>query len=281
MPIDVNRVVANPFGRTAYLLARPFVTLLRRTANPGIPTTRRVAKVRCGDRRLSIRYRRWSEADALAIQQCFVQRQYDMPTGVHGANIDRLYQDIVASGRQPLIVDCGANIGTSVAWFSARYPESHIVAIEPSPDNVVILRENAVGLDVDIREAGIGPHDGHAFLKPCGSDMGYRTTDREEGIAIQMLSLATILAGKPSSRYTPFLLKVDIEGAEESLFSGDLTACSQFPLIILEPHDWMFPGKLSSLPFFKFHAEARREFCMNHENVASIALLTHLNSIRT
>jgi FkbM family methyltransferase len=272
MPVDVNRIAANPLGRIAYHLARPFVNLMRRTAHPDIPTSHVISKVHYGDRELSIEHRRWSQDDALAIKQCFEQRQYDMPVGTHGADIARLYREILASGRQPLILDCGANIGASVTWFAARYPKAHIVAIEPAPENVALLRKNTLGLDVDIREAGIGPSDGQAFLKSCGSDMGYQTTTDAEGISIQMLSVASILAEKPASHYAPFLLKIDIEGAEESLFSGDTSACDKFPLIILEPHDWMLPGKLTSRPFFHFHAAAGREFCMNNENIASIAL---------
>lgn len=53
--------------------------------------------------------------------------------------MDRLYQEILDSGRQPLIIDCGANIGCSALWFSARYPKSHIFAIEPAPDNLGVV----------------------------------------------------------------------------------------------------------------------------------------------
>jgi hypothetical protein len=87
MPVDVNRIAANPFGRIAYLLARPFVNLMRRTAHPGIPTSHVISKVRYEDREFSIEHRRWSQDDALAIKQCFEQRQYDMPVGIHGAHI--------------------------------------------------------------------------------------------------------------------------------------------------------------------------------------------------
>ena len=47
---------------------------------------------------------------------------------------------------------------------------------------------------------------------------------------------------------------------------------NRFPLIVFEPHDWMLPGQLSSLDFFRFHASAGREFAMNNENIASIAV---------
>jgi FkbM family methyltransferase len=267
----INRIVSNPLGRIAYYFARPFVHLARRTANPDIPNTHIITKVQYADRTLSIRHRRWNDCDLMAIRQCFKERQYDLPTGPQGVTLQQVYDGIIASGRQPLIVDCGANIGASVAWFAARYPQAHIIAIEPAPENFKLLSLNTVGLDVDLHEAGIAPTDGPAHLK-LGGDMGHRTNNDKEGIPIQMISLPTLLLDKPSSRYTPFLIKIDIEGAEQPLFSGDTSSFDLFPLIILEPHDWMIPGGLISQPFFRFHASADREFCMNHENVASIAL---------
>jgi FkbM family methyltransferase len=186
--------------------------------------------------------------------------------------MDRLYQEILDSSRQPLIIDCGANIGCSALWFSARYPKSHIFAIEPAPDNVEILRANCAGLDIEICSAGVAAEDGASRIVDGGSDgWGYRTSSEGKGPEIAMISIRTVLASKPATRYTPFLLKIDIEGAEKSLFSGVVDSIAEFPLIIIEPHDWMFPGELSSQAFFRFHVNAGREFCMRHENIASIA----------
>lgn len=48
-----------------------------------------------------------------------------MPSGAHSLLIDHLYDDILASGKKPLSVDCGANIGVSVLWFAALPSGSH------------------------------------------------------------------------------------------------------------------------------------------------------------
>ena len=60
------------------------------------------------------------------------------------------------------------------------------------------------------------------------------------------------------------------QSAEKNLFDGDTESINRFPLIIFEPHDWLMPGQLTSQEFFRFHATSGREFCMKHENVASI-----------
>src|ERR1700730_10347967 len=117
MTVNVDHIISNPIGRVAYHLARPLVNMLRRAANPGVPTSHIISTVRCGDKKISLEHRRWSQADAMAIKQCFAEQQYNMPTGVQGAMVARMYQAILDSGRQPIILDCGANIGASVAWF--------------------------------------------------------------------------------------------------------------------------------------------------------------------
>ena len=200
-----------------------------------------------------------------------------MPAFEHGVLTERRYQQIVAAGKQPLIVDCGANIGASVLWFTARYPKAHILAVEPAKDNFALLQINCAGLDVDLRNAGIGGTDGLSHLIDDGSGAwGYRTAASGSGPEVTMVTVASLLASKSEHHYIPFILKVDIEGGEEALFEGDYSAISRFPLIILELHDWLFPGQGSSLPFFRFHAATGREFCMKNENVASIDVRSSL-----
>jgi len=68
------------------------------------------------------------------------------------------------------------------------------------------------------------------------------------------------------------MLKVDIEGAEDGLFTGDTTLNGLFPLIVIEPHDWLLPGQLTLNKFLEFHIAAGRDFCMKDENIISVNL---------
>lgn len=270
----LHSFLETPLGRALFKAVRPAVHYARHRSNPGVPDDLKLTTVHYKDRSASLRLRRWDAGDALAVQQCFDQAQYDMPDGEQGSAVQVLYRSIVASGRKPLIIDCGANIGASVAWFAMRYPEAHVIAIEPAPDNCDLLRQNTAGMDVDVCEAGVAASDGQAFLinNRGGATMGWQVTSQPTDRPVQLVSVKKLLAQKPAERYAPFLLKVDIEGSEKMLFSGDTSAIDKFPLIILEPHDWMCPGDLVSREFFRFHVEAEREFAMKHENVASIAL---------
>lgn len=257
-------------GRIAYQAARRTLHLTRKIVHPSIPTSLGVCKVTFRGKSLAIFHRR-TYADKTAISQCFEQNQYDMPGRDHGVLIERFYQKILTSGKRPLIIDCGANIGASVIWFTARYPEAHVLAVEPAPDNFSLLERNCTGLDVDLRKAGIGATDGISHLADAGwGTMAYRTVETEQGPEIAMVTMASLLASKPEDRFVPFILKIDVEGGEESLFSGDCSDINRFPLIIMEPHDWLLPGQGSSLPFFRFHSASGREFCIKDENIASI-----------
>jgi FkbM family methyltransferase len=274
----IDTFVSTPAGRAVFkTFVQPVVHFVRRQSHPDVPIDRAVFKTSLRGREIAIQHRRNNASDLMAIDQCFTENQYDMPVGAHGVLVENIYREIVAAGRTPLIIDCGANIGCSSLWLNARYPHAHIVAVEPAPDNFEILAANCSHLDIDLRQAGVAASDGRAHLTdPGGGGMGYRTADHGDGPAIDMVSIRTILASKPARHYTPFLLKIDIEGAEKSLFQGNSADLAQFPLIILEPHDWLLPGQLSSREFFRFHVEAGREFCMKNENVASIALHSSL-----
>jgi FkbM family methyltransferase len=275
----VRKLMASPLGRAAYRPVQALLHLSRRARHPDIPVDHAVTRVSYGQRQFSIEYRRWS--DQVIVDECFGELQYDLPTDTLGHFVDLLYREIVDSGKTPLVVDCGANIGASVLWLTARYPEAHIVAIEPAPDNFTLLQRNCLGLDVDLRNAGIGASDGSAYLSV--EDLpacGYQTNLSGVGIPIEILSMETILASKPAPTYTPFLLKVDIEGAEKSLFSSGHHLLNQFPVILMEPHDRFFPGEGTSLEFFRFHSDNRREFDMNRTTVASVALHSQLQSDR-
>ena len=213
-----------------------------------------------------------SIANRNAISQCFEDHQYEIPeTGVdYRLKVRDLYARIVRDGGIPLIIDAGANIGASALWFRAQYPEAMIVAIEPATDNLKWLRVNCAGARFDIRGAAIGPEDGETTLTDPGAGAdSYRTGGSGlPGYTVPVVSVATILAQHPGT--VPFILKADIEGAEQHLFRGDPAVLAQFPIIAVEPHDWMLPGEGTALSFFGFHTAAKRDFSYHSENIFSL-----------
>ena len=41
-----------------------------------------------------------------------------------------------------LVIDCGANVGYSSAYFLSRFPECVVIAVEADPENFEMLRRN-------------------------------------------------------------------------------------------------------------------------------------------
>ena len=97
--------------------------------------------VECLGRTKEIAFRP-NTSDGAVIRQIFVEKQYDLRTLPSWRRIQSIHDAIVASGRTPLIIDGGANIGASVVWFGAMFPKAEIIAIEPAEANLPLLREN-------------------------------------------------------------------------------------------------------------------------------------------
>lgn len=161
---------------------------------------------------------------------------------------------------EPLIVDCGSNIGISVLYFKKLYPKAKVVAIEPDPDAFAQLEEN-------IRRNGLSHVTlYHAALSSCEGEKGLY---KKEGSHLTMslipssegLSARRVLAQRLSTliQENVELLKVDVEGAEIEILD-DLIENKKIHLIermIIEYHPYaagvaleVFIQKIESAGFF-------------------------------
>ena len=88
---------------------------------------------------------------------------------------------------------------------------------------------------------------------------------------VQGVTVPEILARYPKSGgYLPFIVKIDIEGFESDLFAENTAWVDEFPILIIEMHDWLFPGQGTSSNFLKAIAGLDRDFVYLGENVFSI-----------
>lgn len=69
----------------------------------------------------------------------------------------------------------------------------------------------------------------------------------------------------------PFIVKVDIEGAEADIFAGNTDWLKNTPLVIIELHDWLMPKQGTAAGFLQCIAGQPRDFIAMGENVFSIA----------
>ena len=58
---------------------------------------------------------------------------------------NREYRCLDQSHIPELVIDCGANIGLSTVYFLTRFPNAHLIALEPDPDNFKMLARNTAG----------------------------------------------------------------------------------------------------------------------------------------
>jgi FkbM family methyltransferase len=209
-------------------------------------------------------------SDHSVIRQVFLRREYDLQRGPHWPGICAFYKGILERGRTPVIVDAGANIGAASVWFAKLFPLATLVAVEPDPGNASMCRANTGQFsNIRVEEAAIGSEPGQASISNPTDDAWSLQTERGNGdIPIRTVSeiVSSVLSGEL------FLVKVDIEGFESDLFSSNLEWLAEPKVVLVEPHDWMLPGRGSSLSFQKAMAAHDFEVLISGENLIYVRL---------
>jgi FkbM family methyltransferase len=215
-----------------------------------------------------------TSADRTVMDQIFTEESYSLARLTRWPGIRRL----TAAGPdapRPLIVDAGANFGASCVYFALLHPQAMIVAVEPEPGNYRLLQRNAAQIaHAYTVQAALASRTGHVQITDPGiGDWGFRAgADVAQGPVIgevRAITIGDILAAAGPA--TPFILKVDIEGAEGEVFAEHQAALNRFPIVMVELHDWMIPERETSRPFLRWHLEHGRDFMSIGENTLSIS----------
>lgn len=147
-----------------------------------------------------------SFGDYTTLEEIFLDRVYELPKGFEPRTI----------------VDLGSNIGIGVAYFALSYPQAHIWAFEPDPNNWQRLRINAVNLDqVQIFNVAAASDSGTALFTADnhrGTSSGLFGEDKSQSIQVETCSLDHIL--DKIDRPQIDLVKFDIEGSEYEVFES-------------------------------------------------------------
>jgi FkbM family methyltransferase len=176
-------------------------------------------------------FARHETSDYLVFDQIFIEREY------------RCLDHIKNPG---LIIDCGANVGYSSAYFLSRFPTSFVIAVEPDPDNFLILKKNLAPYEsrhIAIQAAVWPFEETLSFQNKSlnrGNEWG-RSVEKAPADALPSKLIETVDIPKliRMSRYERVsILKVDIEGAEQDLFysrSSEWLSC--IDNIVIELHN--------------------------------------------
>src|ERR1700756_2465044 len=126
---------------------------------------------------------RTNSTDDLTFRQVFVQKEYDISHLRQYQRISRMYQNILASGRLPIIIDAGANVGAASIWFSMQFPAARVLALEPDPGNASMCRANTEKFtNVKVVEAAIGSQPGLVSLSnPLNEAWTFQTIRGDRG----------------------------------------------------------------------------------------------------
>jgi FkbM family methyltransferase len=218
---------------------------------------------------------RKQSTDESVIKQVLIDQQYNLARIGRSGELLAFAKQQEANGRRPLIVDAGANMGAASIYFIANMPNALVVAIEPDLENFKLLSKNVEGLNVEAIRSAISFATGRVrVVDPGRGHWAYRTQPISEGAdvgdAVPSITINDIYDSHRSA-FFPFIVKIDVEGAEADLFSGNTEWVARTPIIIIELHDWLLPKGGTSRPFLECISKMNRDFVYLGEDVYSIA----------
>ena len=158
--------------------------------------------------------------------------------------LEREYACLSDARDVQLVIDCGANVGYSSAWFLSRYPDCRVIAVEPDAGNYGQLVKNLAPYGNRARTVCSGVWSRRAGLKfsetPYRDGREWSVQVREAGAGempdMTAVDIPSLLAetGYP----TISILKIDIEAAERYVFAENHEAwLGAVENLVIELHD--------------------------------------------
>ncbi len=164
----------------------------------------------------------------------------------HGRDLEALYEVFAAGEYEPpaelasrldparvrRIVDVGANVGMFTSWARGRWPEAQVVAVEPAPENLRVLRRvTADDPMVEVIAAAVGTEVGQAaFVEDWGA--GSHLAGSGAGEATTTVPMVDF----PPLVEDADLVKMDIEGGEWPILADPRLAGVGPLVLVMEYH---------------------------------------------
>lgn len=137
-----------------------------------------------------------------------------------------------------VIVDCGANIGLTSIYYSNKYPQAKIIAIEPEKSNYETMVKNTCNYpNITCINKGV-------WKKTCMleiidenvSNWEFMVRESNSKTGISALSIPDLIKEFKISQID--ILKMDIEGSEKEVFEENIVSWIPFvKVLIIELHD--------------------------------------------
>lgn len=184
----------------------------------------------------SVTLRRGS-SDFAVFQQCLIEKQYQPLV-----ELSERYQLQIRN-----IIDAGANIGCTTLFFGKKFPDAKTVSVEPENGNFQRLRKNVSSNSLEnvvLMQAALWYNDdaklsiNNEFGDKRSWAFSVNVQEKPEEQAVESVTVTTIL--KKYLTDVVDILKIDIEGAEQHLFSEPARYEEWLPkckMIAIEFHD--------------------------------------------
>lgn len=118
-----------------------------------------------------------------------------------------------AARENPLVIDCGSNIGIGLLNYKTQYPQARIIGFEPDKGNFELLQKNIRHNNLDgvtLHQAAVWTSNGTISFSSEASEASHISEDGTGGQIVAAMRLADILKAEEKVDF----LKIDIEGAE-------------------------------------------------------------------
>lgn len=170
-----------------------------------------------------------------------------------------------------VIVDLGSNIGLSVLYFKARYPNATVIAVEPDQENYDLMIKNVAGVPgvQCLNNAIWNSSKVLGVFDSGGGEYSYLVKEESEEVkaTVRSITINDIMEQFNLSKID--LLKIDIEGSEKELFSANYQSWLQnVDCIVIELHDWFRPGCAAA--FFRAISGRDYTFSYHGENITIV-----------
>lgn len=151
--------------------------------------------------------------------------------------------DIDLDFKPKTIIDAGANIGMTSAFYASKYPQAKIISVEPNDGNFSLLEENTKHYEhISCLQAAIWHKKSTLQLIDIGrGDNSFIVNKDGDGQQVDAITISNIMSDYELKQID--LLKIDIEGAEKEVFgSGHEQWLPKTKVVIVEIHDKVNSG---------------------------------------
>jgi FkbM family methyltransferase len=156
------------------------------------------------------------------------------------------WNDFPCEKRNPVILDCGANIGINAIHYKRLFPDASITSFEPDPRACDLLRRNLVanGIhDVEIAEKALWTSNGTTSFFSEGADANRVVLEQDQVRQLSTLTPAATHCQVETVRFADYLatnkvdfVKLDIESAESDVIVDCADTLRNVNNLVIEFH---------------------------------------------